>query len=357
MLRNVFISLSLMVAGINAASAQPVRPINTVEHATAPCLPRSLAVATTACEVSAVSRIGSRVMLANDKPLSAADTSPLFSLPFDGRRISDSFAAYHTAPGIEQSRKFEAMTQTIDGRYQIASTAFNRVGNDRDARKDGHSTLLYWPAERPEEAKVVSPSTRQGVTSSRLVHEQLAKVLGAPFFQVEGLSVAPDNRLLLGIRKLGADRASATDVFKILSAPFVIEDDTLQLTGDFELLFEFVPQVPGSDEVLGLSSIEYDRFGGNTLYALTSFEQGDAIGGYLWAIPLQPILKGEPLQPELFVYSSGVPLRFGNKPEGLEVLDASTLLIVHDDDRVQVPTSANSRASGPDEFAYSTVTF
>lgn len=357
MLRTAFISASLMLAVTPTASAQAVHPFTTVEHATARCLDRALAVVTTVCEVSAVSRVGQRLVLANDKPMPSSEASPLFSLPFENSRLGNSFPTYHTGRAIDQTRKLEAMTQTLDGRYLIASTGFNRIGDERDADNDGYSTLLYWPANRPEAAHVISPSTRQGVTSSRLLHEQLAKVLGAPFFQVEGLSVAPDNRLLLGIRKQGLDYASAADVFKILSAPFAIEQGRLRLTGDFELLFEFVPQVPGSDEVLGLSSIEYDRFGGNTLYALTSFEQGDAISGYLWAIPLQPMLQGEPLQPQLFVDSSGTPLRFGNKPEGLEVLDASTLLIVHDDDRVQVRSSANSQASGPDEFAYSTVKF
>ncbi|MFK3774759.1 hypothetical protein [Pseudomonas sp. NPDC089406] len=354
MIRTTLLAASLILASHNAL-AHPTRLANAVEYGTAHCLKPAQASDTTVCEVSAMVRVGDRLILANDKPIPGGST--LFSLPLEKDRIGEGSPTYLKSPAIDQSRKLEAMTLTLDGLHVIASTGFNRVGDERDASSDAYSTLLYWPANQPENARVVAPSTRQGITSSRALREQIARAVGAPFFQVEGLSVAPGNRLLLGIRKQGQDYQSASDVFKILAAPFSIDKDMLRLQGDFELLFEFTPQVPGEGKPLGLSSIEYDRFNHDALLALTSFEDETSIGGYLWSIPIQPLLARKPVTPELFVDGMGAPLRFGNKPEGLEVLDASTLLIVHDDDRMQVGSSADSQASGPDEFAYSAVKF
>lgn len=64
---------------------------------------------------------------------------------------------YLKGQAIEQSRKLEAMTLTLDGLHVIASTGFNRVGDERDASFDAYSTLLYWPANQPENARVVAP--------------------------------------------------------------------------------------------------------------------------------------------------------------------------------------------------------
>jgi hypothetical protein len=349
------ISAGLVLLAASSAHAESGRQVVSVEHGTARCMAR--VPAAKVCEVSAVSRVGERLVLTNDKPIPDAASSPLFSLGLDNRRITDQAPVYLNDPAIEQSRKLEALTRTLDGRYLIASTAFNRVGDEQDATYDGFSTLLYWPVEQPGQARVVSPSTRQGITSSRGLREQIGAALGASFFQVAGLSVAPGNRLLLGIRKQGRDFRDAVDVFRVLAAPFSLQGGELRLTGSFELLFEFSPKAPGSEQVLGLSSIEYDRYNEDALFALTSFEHGNTISGYLWSIPMPQLLERQPLVPQLLGDGTGAPLRFGNKPEGLEVLDANTLLIVHDDDHVQVTSSADSQASGPGEFAYSTVRF
>jgi len=354
MIRTTLLVASLILAS-HSALAHPTRIANAVEHGTAHCLQPGQASDTTVCEVSALVRVGDRLILANDKPI--LDSPKLFSLPLEKGRIVDATPTYLKGPVIDQSRKLEAMTITLDGLHIIASTGFNRAGDEHDASFDAYSTLLYWPVNQPENARVVTPSTRQGITSSRALREQIAKAVGAPFFQVEGLSVAPGNRLLLGIRKQGQDYQSATDVFKILTTRFKIDKGGLRLRGKFEMLFEFTPQVPGEGRTLGLSSMEYDRFNHDALLALTSFEDETSIGGYLWSIPIKPLLARKPVTPELFVNGLGAPLHFGNKPEGLEVLDGSTLLIVHDDDRMQVRSDTDTQASGPDEFAFSKVKF
>ncbi|KJK07622.1 hypothetical protein UB47_10875 [Pseudomonas sp. 5] len=310
------------------------------------------------CEVSAVSRVGNKLILANDKPLPGEGHSPIFSLALKNNRIVDAGPEYLNTPVITKAKKFEALTTTLDGRYIIASTGFNRVGTESDAQFDNYNNIVYWPVGAPEQAAIVSPSVRQGVTSSVGLREQMSKALGTPFFQVEGLSIAPDNRLLIGIRKQGENYKEARDVFKVLATTFTLEQGTLRLTEPFKLIFEFTPKIPGHDGlVLGLSSIEYDPYNKDRVYALTSFEDEETISGYLWSIPLNGLLEGDSRSPRLVRGQNGLPLMFSNKPEGLAVLDEKQLLIVHDDDRVQVTSSASGIASKPNEFAYSVVGF
>ncbi|MFB4394631.1 MULTISPECIES: hypothetical protein [unclassified Pseudomonas] len=342
-------SVLLAFASCLQANTQAI----SVEHGTARCTEMRLPADHRAvCEVSAVSRVGERLYLANDKPMGNTGASPLFDLALEGERIAKGPPTYLQAKAFTQARKFEAMTTTLDDTHVIAITSFSRIGSVDDATDDAFNTLLYWPVHRPQDVKLVSPSTRKGVTSSFAIREQLVELLGAPFFQIEGLSIAPANQLLLGVRKVGASYGQARDVFKILAVPFAFDAGEMHLTGAIRTLFEFTPEVPGSDQVLGLASLEFDRFHGGRLYALTSFEDATSIAGYLWSIPL---LDGSPAEPQLVIARSGEPLRFNNKPEGLEVLDASTLLVVHDDDRFAVQSSAQGQASGPDEFAYSIV--
>lgn len=360
MIYRSFILASLMFAGVTNATAHPTdhpkRLALSVKHATARCVDHPIPPdSSTRCEVSAVAHAGNRLIFANDKPLPGTGVTPLFSLAKKKHKIAPHTPTPLINPAFNQVRKLEAMTRTLDGRYLIASSAFNRVGTDADPSNDAYSTILYWPVDRPDSVQVLSPSSRGGITSSRELHAQIAKALGAPFFQIEGMSVAPDNKLLLGVRKQGEDYKHSEDVFKILVAPFTMASGQMRLTGDFQLLFEFTPKVPGSDEVLGLASIEYDRFDKRTLYALTSTEDDTSIGGYLWSIPVRPLLERQALTPSLVVDRTGAPVRFGNKPEGLEVMSSSTLLVVHDDDRYKVKTSRTSKASKPEEFAYSSI--
>ncbi|MFQ6573271.1 hypothetical protein [Pseudomonas sp. UM16] len=342
------------------ASTLPER-VKWLEHATATCADKALDPGQTSgvlCEVSAVARVGDTLILANDKMLPGNSRSPIFTRALENNRIVDAIPEYLNAPVLKQAQQFEALTTTLDGRYVIASTAFSRVGTDSDAGFDNYNTIVYWPADAPGRVDIASLSVRQGVASSVALREQMSQALGAEFFQVEGLSVAPGNRLLVGIRKQGANRKEAREVFRILATTFSLDNGVLQFTSPFKLIFEFVPhhtqQVP---QDLGLSSIEFDRYNQDRLYALTSFEDEENISGYLWSIPLRGLLEGDSLSPQLVRTEDGLPVKFVNKPEGLEVLDQAHLLIVHDDDRMQIDSSSCGIASGPNEFAYTVVGF
>lgn len=351
------ISSSLSPAFASILPAQ----IKTLEQATAKCFDEAQNPDSgnlIRCEVSAVSRVDDTLILVNDKPFPGKGLSPVFSLALQNNKISEAVPDYLDTPVITQARKFEALTTTLDNQYFIASTAFNRVGTAGDKQFDRYNTIVYWPVGKPERAKVASPSVREEVTSSIGLREQISEALGAPFFQIEGMSVAPGNRLLMGIRKQGDNHESARDVFKVLAATFILEGEVLQFTEPFKLIFEFTPNVPGQEfEELGLSSIEFDRYNNDRFYALTSFEDEHTISGYLWSIPLEGLLQGDSASPQLVRAPDGLALRFANKPEGLEVLDHHYLLIVHDDDRVQVESSPEGIASKANEFAYTVVGF
>ncbi|MNH13451.1 hypothetical protein D3C79_730230 [compost metagenome] len=221
----------------------------------------------------------------------------------------------------------------------------------------------------PEAAKPLLPSSRGGVTSSIALRKQISEAIGAPYFQIEGITMAPsepahekaaDGQLIIGIRKQGNSSADSYFGFLLISAHVKFNNGTMELVEAFKTIQNFNLQAQG--KTLGLSGIEYDRFNKDRLYAVTSFEQQSVdaagkktteIGGFLWAVPFT---AGKPGTPQLMTRKDGSTLRFSNKPEGVEVLNAHQIMVVHDDDRVEVKTSEAGIKRGDNEFAYSKIT-
>ncbi|MBG6123700.1 MULTISPECIES: hypothetical protein [Pseudomonas] len=364
-------AIIMLVAGL--AGAAPHAPaaelpgrIATVEHHTAACFTPETSVN---CEVSVVVESNGKLLLANDKRLPATGGPALFTLDLEQGKISGEPAVL---PGdaLKEADKYEALTKTLDGRYIIASTAFNKAGTQQDPRADTLSTLLYWPVDDPEAAKPLSPSSRGGVTSSIRLRKQISEAIGAPYFQIEGITMAPsepahekaaDGQLIIGIRKQGNSSADSYFGFLLISAHVKFNNGTMELVEAFKTIQNFNLQAQG--KTLGLSGIEYDRFNKDRLYAVTSFEQQSVdaagkksteIGGFLWAVPFT---AGKPGTPKLLTREDGSALVFSNKPEGVEVLDAHQIIVVHDDDRVEVTTSEAGIKRGDNEFAYSKIIF
>ncbi len=293
------------------------------------------------CEVSAVVFDGSHVILASDKPVPGDERSPVFSFPYPGSGSITNPRTYLTAAVLVNATKYEDMTLTPDGQYVIASTGFDRVrGNSSEW--DGYNTLLAWPSGDPDAAQVVAASTNDGVTSSVSLRDKISLALatpgfpdGAPYFKVEGIAAIPGERLLFGIREVGVRYDDFGYAVKIIAASYQISDGEFSLGDDFELVYDFDPATqPKISQTVGLSSIEYDTHH-ERLYLLTSFEteESDAgLGGYLWTLSLAGLNDGQP--PSLVTKESGAPLLFAHKSEGITVLSASLVLVVHDDDRV-----------------------
>jgi hypothetical protein len=343
------LAITLACLGSLSANASSSLQAHTLSHYTGRCLDLAHHTGTdTNCEVSAVVRVGDQLLFANDKPIQGHATSAICSITIEDLEGSTPLPlnfdnlTYARSTLIDAAQKLEGLTTLTldDTHYAVASSAFTRAQNP------AFNKILYWPVDNPAH-------TRQ-LGAVEAIREQISAIVGEPFFQVEGLAIGPANTLLLGIRQQGSDYTTAHPVFTIVQAPITVQADELVISGAFELAYQFEPRVQGDDRPLSLSSLEYDPFN-KRLLATTSHEQGDQIGGYLWALPLsllEPDSSGIPLP---FLGPDGSPLWFDNKPEGVVALNARQVVVVHDDDRVQVADSAHGKAKQANEFTYSVI--
>jgi len=289
------------------------------------------------CETSAVAYDGTVVVLASDKSVPCDGCSPVFAVKYAGNKLDTASRQYYTATPFVDATKYEDMTVTPDNKYIIATTGFDRVKSD-SAEWNNYNTLLVWPTGDPDAVKVVSPSAVDGVTSSVDLRTKFSNALknadfpdGMPYFKVEGLAAIPGNKLLFGIRELGASYKEFDYAVKIVSASYTIEDGTLTLGDDFALIYDYSPVLR---QQVALSSLEYDRYG-DRLYLLTSYETADTdegLGGYLWTLSMSDLNANN--APRLVFKDVLTPLSFAHKAEGVTVISANRVLVIHDDDRV-----------------------
>lgn len=280
------------------------------------------------CETSAVATHGSEMLLATDKQIPG--TSPVFRFEHKQGVPQAATRSHLMVPALMRAEKLEELAMTPDGRFVLAITAFDRI--DVSGTMDGYNTLLVWPVGEPQQARVARQTVRGGRTSSLSLREQLVAYLGQPYFKLEGLTALPD-KLLLGIRELGQKYDRFEYKMLILELPYEITaDGELFLGTTFKTALNFEPSADlALVKGIGLSSLHYDRPSG-ALFMLTSYEEGDHLGAYLWcmnALRLTPATK-----PALMRQADGKPLQFVNKAEGMALVDADTLFVIHDDDRV-----------------------
>lgn len=293
------------------------------------------------CETSAVVYTGHEVIMGSDKPIPGDSRSAVFSLRYDGTSFDNNTLTYLTAPPFKNAVKYEDFTLTPDGKYIIAATGFDRV-KTASSEWDVYNTLLMWPVDHPEHVTIVSPTTRDGITSSVLVRQQLSAALKTnrfldemPYFKVEGLAAIPGGMLLFGIREWGKRYDDFDYAVIIIAVSYKIEDETLMLGDDFRVIYDYNPAThPSVARTVALSSLEYDRYG-DRLYLLTSFEEAETdegLGGFLWILPIASLTTQ--CAPTLVMQDASFPLLFAHKAEGVTILDSYRVLVIHDDDRV-----------------------
>jgi len=318
------------------------------------------------CETSTLVYLGDHVVFASDKPVPGEGYSSVFSFPYAGSGPVEGSTTYFTADPFLTAVKYEDMTITPDGQYVIATTGFDRVKGDSN-EWDGYNTLMTWPLGNPDGVIVSPANTNEGVTSSVSLRDDISQALttpefpdGVPYSKVEGMTVLPDNRLLFGIREMGAKYDNFEYAVKILAAPYEMQDGALTLTGDFELIYDFDPATePLISQTPALSSIEYDPHN-DRLYLLTSFETeetDEGLGAYLWTLPLADLEAGN--APSLVLKDENSPLLFAHKGEGVTVLGDNSVMVVHDDDRVlgrdDVTNPETQFSRAPHQAAYTLV--
>ena len=290
-------------------------------------------------ESSAVYVDSDHVYMVSDKPQPEGLPSPMIKFPktlLSQKVIKKESISWVNSVAINNAKKIEAITKTSDGKYIIATTDFEWLLPD-SVDADAYNTILSWPTGRPSEATILHASERDGVISSRELHEKFKRVLmrkefpnGPPYFKIEGLAALPGNRLVFGVREIGESYKNPLFTFILIEAQIQETISGLKL-GKFNVIYEYNPNNEIDIEYpIGLSSLEYDPIK-NGLYLLTSFEVGENMGGYIWFLPMKAI--GNYDKPSLIKDSNGKPIQFEHKSEGLWLLDDNTVLVVHDDDR------------------------
>jgi len=327
------------------------------------------------CETSAIVYDGNNLIFASDKPIPSSDEierSPVYSL--DYKNFSNTAICYFTTPVITRALKYEDFTITPGGSHIIATTGFDRIKTD-SPKWDNYNTMLVWPVGKPEVAKVVSPSTVSGITSSKNLRDKISFALrtsrfpqGIPYFKIEGLAAIPGNQLLIGIRESGESYKKFEYEIKILSVSYAIKDNELILSDDFKLVYDFDASTKQKElgQVVALSSIEYDKYN-DRLLLLTSYEDNtngkvmdENIGAFLWHLSIDNLKTNKP--PTLILKrSDSKPLLFAHKGEGVTVINKNRVVVVHDDDRVlgrkNIDDPETQFSRKPHQAAYTIVDF
>ncbi|WP_456268007.1 hypothetical protein M1D97_12245 [Kushneria sp. AK178] len=324
-----------------------------IHHATLHCFPAGLTDdrhQTVHAEVSAVVHDGRRLILGSDKPIPGAERSSVFAVDIDERgHPREETLAYYTQPLIRQAIKYEDFALTVDGRYVLATTGFDRL-HPEDHSLNDYNHLLIWPLGDPDRVQVVDPDPRDGVPGSLELRQRLTAAIGMPYYKIEGLAAVPsdegDGLLLFGVREQGHHYDDFSYVCRVVGAHYRIDaQGQLVFLDEMREHYAFDPgQFEAVRHVCGLSSLEYDPYH-HRLYLMTSFENEqegiDSIGGYLWVIDMADLARGR--APELVAEEDGEALVFEHKAEGLAVLDHDRLFVVYDNDR-ELALGAHDRA-------------
>lgn len=273
--------------------------------------------------------------MGSDKPI--PDRSPIFAIQYGQEGFKADTLRYLKEAPFVKALKYEDFTLTPNGEHIIAITGFDRIKPDSH-KWDPYNTLLIWPVGHPEKVSVVSPSTNNGITGSVSLRQKFSSALkndrypdGMPYFKVEGLAATPGDTLLIGIREAGKAYDDFDYAIILIAVSYTIQEDKMTLADDFRVIYDYAPASLPLKHTVGLSSIEYDRYA-NRLYLLTSYEEAktdEGLGGFLWTLPLAALEARR--APTLVMKKKR---SWPHKAEGVAVLDAQRVLILHDDDRV-----------------------
>lgn len=324
------------------------------------CFEPNLNDGKTWCEASAILAQRERILLANDKDMPAPRSS-VFSISkwlLNKSGPKQTRPVYSEHPLLRAAHKFEEFTSSPDQEWVFLTTAFDRA---RPGYSDfhGYNLLFAWQPGQENNPQVLGANGNQ--ESSLTLRCQLEKALGNPaYFKVEGLA-ATSNRLWFGVREQGDSYEKFDYRITILSAPYHTEtgfglgDRARQkrlMLGPVTFMRDFnVADIDAAlPKPLALSSLEFDPKR-HCFWVLTSYEQGNTLGAYLWTISEKDLLGNGDLQ--LVRTADGKPLQFTHKAEDMTFTDANTLLVIHDDDHVRTHIGTQERK--PNQAAYSVV--
>lgn len=309
-------------------------------------------------EPSALIQSGDAVLIANDKLL--ADLSPVLSVPlkeFSKDYIGSADVTHLHADVFQHSSKLESLAASA--RWGFAATDFDRMLAD-SPEEDTYNNLIAWPTGQPEAARIVCPSERGGVVSSRELRASFIRALksprypnGPPYFKIEALASPNARSLIFGVREIGTNYEHQEYCFILVEAT-VNEAATNGVTigRSFRKLLDFHPVMPGKPKMkLGLSSLEFDPEL-QVFVAVTSYEENDKIGACLWVFTATDLVEHKP--PRLVRNAAGEPLFLPHKAEGLVALGDRRFLAICDDDQILKPVGVgpDARIRKPNEAVF-----
>lgn len=309
------------------------------------------------CEASAIVYDGSKLLLANDKDMPDF-RSAIFAYPISSNTFGTTQQpTYINNALLKKGSKYEDFARTPDSKYILLSTGFDRVRPGSNVW-DNFNTILYWQAGDEAHPKVLTTKGHEGDSTSVSLRSIITAALtsdsfpnGAPYYKIEGLA-ATGNHLYFGIREEGKTYEQFRYKIKVLSVPYTIQNGIFQIGEQCTVAADInINTVKPGTETIALSSIEYDPFHKRFLI-LTSFENGNQLGGYLWAAT-EKDLKANKLF--LARNAAGQPIRFMHKSEDLAIINKNRIIVIHDDDRAILPVNGINRQ--PNQAAYSIVDF
>jgi heme-degrading monooxygenase HmoA len=301
------------------------------------------------CELSAAVFYNEKIITATDKP---TPPSSIFSLPYtEAEGFNPEALTYIESNEFNAVRKIEDFSISADQQLVVGVTGFDRVS---DARPEwnAYNSIVYWDSQKDAKVKIAHPSKvktgKEGgnavIKSSVELRDKFAAAFKADnlpvpnYYKIEGVAIIPGNKMLFGIREMGNSYQEYDYKILIISADYIFAKSNLELT-NFRIAYEFdASAVEGIQQPIGLSSLEYDRFN-DRLYLLTSYELNDEgenapekLGAYLWVLSMEDFnMKNAP---KLVMKSRKKPLHLAHKSEAVTVVNANTVFIANDDDRV-----------------------
>ena len=312
------------------------------------------------CETSAVLFDGKNVLFANDKNMPEPASAVFFWASREAFADSTQKPTYLQNDLLRNAQKYEDFAISPDHKHAFLSTGFDRIKADKN-EWDGFNTLVYWNITN--DLKDIHPKAahlQAGEVFSVGLRQKLSQVLGsekfpagAPYFKIEGLA-ATETQLLFGVREEGRTFSDFEYKVKIVGVSYAFVQDSLTIQADFRVLanYDVAALQPNLPKPLAISSIEFDP-ARNLFWVLTSYENNDQVGAYLWWATPNDLQTGKLNLTKN--RATGQPLAFTHKAEDITILDDKRLLIIHDDDRVQ--TKVGTKTRQPNQAAYSIVTF
>jgi len=339
---------------VQTMSALPITSGHIVDSGFITCFPKNLTTAenlSVYCKTSAVAYYNNTLIFASEEPIIGEQRSAVFTMQYTNHQLQS--LTYLTHPSFVNTMGYSDFALTPDGQYLIATTSFDRIQTNSTERNN-YNTVLIWRAADPSTVKEISP-----------IRDKLAYSLnnneypnGIPYFKIEGLAAIPGNKLLFGVGEVGSSYEDFEPVIKIIAVSYTIENDSLLLADDFQVVYNHNPgAVAALKYPIALSGLEYDKYHDQLLILTRSVKTipSDSLETFLWALPIRDLDVVKPAR--LLMNGDDKPLIFGHKAEDITLLDSSTAFVIHDDEFVlNIPTIDKGNLERfPNQTAYSVI--